>query len=372
MARKLPNLNRIVVKIGSSSLCDANHQIQQSQIIEISRQVSTLVSRGIEVVVVTSGAVATGIGLLGDKSASIENKQAAAAIGQPILMGYFQKYFQAYNLNTAQLLLTHDDFQSRRRYLSARNTINTLLNSQIIPIINENDSISTEEIRFSDNDQLGALCTNLASADLYIILSNVDGIANKNPLDHSDAEIFKQLSFQELELLKDRFSKEKINSMGRGGIVTKLEAPLMAARYGVPCVIANSRTENILQQIVDGEELGTIVNPETAQLSSWRAYIAHALKPKAMIVIDEGAARALKQNKASLLASGIISVRGTFKRGDGVHCCLADGTEITRGIVEYNQDEVVKIAGHKSAEIEAILGYRHRRSVIHRENMVSV
>ena len=287
-------------------------------------------------------------------------------------MSYFQKYFQAYQLNTAQLLLTHDDFQSRRRYLSARNTIQTLITNQIVPIINENDSVSTKEIRFSDNDQLGALCTNLVSADLYLILSNVDGISDKNPLEHGDARLFKQLSLSELEKLKHELTNEKVRGVGRGGIATKLEAPLMTARYGIPSVVANSRLENVMTRVINGEAVGTIIYPEAGQLNAWRAYLAHALKPKARIIIDQGAARALKQRKASLLASGIIATQGAFQRGDGIRCCLPDGTEIMRGIVEYNQDEVQKIAGHQSGEIEEILGYKHRRSVIHRENMVAV
>jgi len=372
MTRQLPKLNRVVVKIGSSSLCGVDNKIQESQIIEVTRQVAALVHTGLKVVLVTSGAVAAGMGMLKEKVASLENNQAAAAIGQPVLMRYFQQYFQAYNLNTAQLLLTHDDFQSRRRYLSARNTINTLLESQIIPIINENDSISTEEIRFSDNDQLGALCTNLVSADMYIILSNIDGIADKNPLAHSDAKIFDELTVSQLEGLRRVLSEEKVSGLGRGGIITKLDAPYMAARYGIPSIIANSRVDNVLVRTARGESLGTYIHPESSQLSSWRAYIAHALKPKARIIIDAGAAQALRQRKASLLASGIITTKGDFKRGDGVLCCLEEGAEVVRGIVEYNRDEVQKIAGCKSGEIENILGYKHRRSVIHRENMVIV
>lgn len=372
MKRKLPKLNRIVVKIGSSSLCGADHKIQEEQIAELTRQIATLIKHDVEVVLVTSGAIAAGVGYLREKNSSLENHQAAAAIGQPILMRYFQQYFQKHGYNTAQLLLTHDDFQARRRYLSARNTINYLLANQVTPVINENDSISTEEIRFSDNDFLGALCTNLVSADLFVILSNIDGIADKNPLEHADAQIFNQLSLVELESLRDQFSTEAVNGMGRGGIATKLEAPYMAARYGIPSIIANSRTENILMRIMAGETIGTYVNSEPSQLNSWKAYIAHALKPKAVITIDAGAAHALQQKKASLLASGIISIQGNFNRGDGVRCCLSDGTEVIRGIVEYNRDEVRKIAGLHSDEIESILGYRHRRGVIHRENMVIV
>ncbi|MCF7822690.1 MAG: glutamate 5-kinase [Candidatus Marinimicrobia bacterium] len=372
MKRTLPILNRVVVKIGSSSLCGSDHKIQAEQIHELTSQVAALTKQNIEVVLVTSGAIAAGIGYLKENNASLENHQAAAAIGQPILMRYFQEHFQTYGHHTAQLLLTHDDFQARRRYLSARNTINYLLSNQIIPIINENDSVSTEEIRFSDNDYLGALCTNLVSADLFIILSNIDGIADKNPLEYPDARIFNQLTLPELERLKDQFSNTEVNGMGRGGITTKLEAPFMAARYGIPSIIANSRMENILPRLIGGEILGTYVEPEPSQLNSWKAYIAHALRPKAVITIDAGAANALKQNKASLLASGIISIEGNFSRGDGVRCCLSDGTEVLRGIVEYNREEISKIAGLRSDEIENILGYRHRRGVIHRENMVIV
>ena len=372
MTRTLPKLNRLVVKIGSSSLCGADKRIEERQIIEVTRQIAGLVNSGIQVVMVSSGAVAAGAGLLLEKIPSLENIQAAAAIGQPILMRYFQQYFQAYGLTTAQLLLTHDDFQDRRRYLNARNTLNYLLANGIIPIINENDSISTEEIRFSDNDFLGALCTNLVSADLFVILSNIDGIADKDPGVNQDARIYESLSIADIEELKLRFAHEQVNGMGRGGIISKLEAPLMAARYGVPSIIANSRLDNIITRIAKGENLGTFISPEADQLNAWQAYIAHALKPRAMIFIDEGAARALRQQKASLLASGILGTQGQFQRGDGIRCCLTDGTEIVRGIVEYNQQEVQRIAGRQSSEIESILGYRHRRSVIHRDNMVSV
>lgn len=370
MNRSLPALQRIVVKIGSSSLCEETGKIDKQQIIELTRQISRLRALGYQVILVSSGAIAAGMNWLNGISVEIQNKQAAAAIGQPLLMGYFQQHFQAYGLHTAQVLLTHDDFQSRRRYLNARNTINSLLNHGLIPIINENDTITTEEIRFSDNDFLGALCTNLVSADLYIILSNIDGIADKNPRKHPGARIYEALSVSELENMKKTFASETSQGFGRGGILTKLEAPLMAAQYGVPTIVANSRTKNILTRIIEGEALGTFVQPTETQLNSWQAFIAHAIKPKAIIVIDAGAAKAIRSKKASLLASGIISTRGSFQRGDGVRCCLEDGTEISRGIVEYNKDDVKKIAGKQSAEIEALLGFCVSRGVIHRENMV--
>ena len=372
MSRSFKNLRRIVIKVGSSSLMDEAGQIHERQIVELARQISLLTQSGIKVVLVSSGAVAAGSNRLSEQGTSLDNIQAAAAIGQPILMAYFQKYFQAFDINAGQLLLTHEDFQDRRRYLNARNTINYLLKSNAVPVINENDSISTEEIRFSDNDFLGALCTNLISADLFIILSNIDGIADKNPAKYADAKIFTELQAASIDELLESNAAEPASSTGRGGINTKLRSPLMAARYGVPTIIANSRTDNILPRLIAGEELGTYVHPESTQLSAWRAYIAHALRPKAHITIDTGAAHALQNTKASLLATGITATEGSFQRGDGVRCCLEDGTEIMRGIVEYSRDEIESIAGKKSSEIESILGYIHRSSVIHRDNMVIV
>lgn len=370
MRRQIPELKRIVIKIGSSSLIKEEGGINERRIIEISRQISLLNQQGIKVVLVSSGAVAAGRSVLPESGNSLDNIQAAAAIGQPILMRYFQEYFQIFNMNAGQLLLTHDDFRVRRRYLNARNTINYLLDKDMIPVINENDSVSTEEIRFSDNDFLAALCTNLINADLFIILSNIDGVADKNPQYHEDATIFQTLGVGDIESLISTLKDETVTGMGRGGIMTKLRSPLMAARYGVPSIIANSAEENILLRLVEGEAVGTYVRPDETQLNAWRAYIAHAMKPMAVITIDEGAAKALSRSKASLLASGIISTSGTFQRGDGVQCCLEDGTEIVRGIVEYSQEEVDQIAGKNSSEIENTLGYAHRRSVIHRDNMV--
>ncbi|MCF7905362.1 MAG: glutamate 5-kinase [Candidatus Marinimicrobia bacterium] len=372
MTRRIPDLKRIVIKIGSSSLISANGSINERMIIEVSRQISLLNQKGIKVVLVSSGAVAAGRSVLPESGSSLDNIQAAAAIGQPILMRYFQEFFQIFNMNAGQLLLTHEDLRSRRRYLNARNTINYLLEKDMVPVINENDSVSTEEIRFSDNDFLAALCTNLINADLFIILSNIDGVADKNPLLHPDARIYETLGVGEIESLISTLKGETVLGMGRGGIMTKLRSPLMAARYGVPSIIANSSEENILLRLVEGDPLGTYVEPDESQLNAWRAYIAHAMQPRAVITIDAGAAQALSRSKASLLASGIISTSGTFQRGDGVLCCLEDGTEVVKGIVEYSQDEVEQIAGKNSSEIENILGYAHRKSVIHRDNMVTV
>ena len=340
MKRQLPELNRIVVKIGSSSLCKNNGEIDPNRIRAIVNEISLIRNSGIQVVLVSSGAVAAGLHLLNEKGTSIENKQAAAAIGQPVLLGTFQNYFKNHNLTVAQILLTHDDLHDRARYLSARNTLDNLLDHNIIPIVNENDTVSTEEIQFSDNDFLGALCTNLVNADLFIILSNIDGIGAQDPSINPDTDIYNTLSIEEVEQLKKVFPKNKLNLLSRGGIFTKLEAPIMAAQYGIPTIIANSRSESILKRIINNENTGTLILPVESKLNSKKAFIAHALKPKAKLIIDSGAANAIQVKKASLLPSGIIKTEGSFLRGDGVVCLLPDGQEIARGIVEYDQDEI--------------------------------
>ncbi len=370
MKRIIPELKRIVVKIGSSSLCLENGQIDPSRIESLADDISQLIQQGIQVVLVSSGAVASGRNLLNEQGTSIENKQAAAAIGQPILLGTFQRYFINHKLTIAQVLLTHDDLHDRRRYLSARNTLENLLDHGLIPIINENDTVSTEEIQFSDNDFLAALCTNLVNADLFIILSNIDGIGEKDPRTHPETDIYESLSIEKLEQLKRKIPKTKLVTISRGGIYTKLEAPIMAAQYGIPTIIANSRKKSILKRIIKNENIGTFIQPTESKLNSRKAYIAHALKPKAKLIIDSGAAQAICAKKASLLPSGIIKTEGTFSRGDGVICSLNNGTKIARGVVEYDQDEINKILGKQSSEIESILGFKHHRGIIHRDNMV--
>ena len=368
--RKLPNIQRLLIKVGSSSLCHKNGKIDTSKIVELTRQVAIQIQRGIKVILVSSGAVAAGQNLLREYGSSIENKQAAAAIGQPILMGYFQQYFQAYNLNTAQVLLTQDDLNDRNRYLNARNTLNKLIKNGIVPIINENDTVSVKGIQFSDNDFLGALCTNMVMADLYIILSDIDGIAEQDPKKNPDATVFSTLSMSQLRQLQNINSNVQSKKLGRGGILSKLTAPYMAAQYGVPTIIANGQTRDIIDKLLNGEQIGTFIESTKNNLNSWKAYIAHALKPRAAIIIDKGASDAVTKHKASLLASGVIRAEGIFSRGDGARCYREDGAEVARGIVEYSSEEINKIAGHQSSEIEKILGFQFRRGIIHRDNLV--
>ncbi|MFH1853289.1 MAG: glutamate 5-kinase [Candidatus Neomarinimicrobiota bacterium] len=369
-------LARIVVKVGSSSICHPDGRLDREQINSLTGQVARLHQQGLTVILVLSGAVATGRQILSGLGSTVVSQQAAAAVGQPLLMGIIQQALEQYNLPIAQLLLTGDDLNNRRRYLNTRNTIKKLISRRVLPIINENDTVCTEEIRFSDNDFLAALCTKLITVDQLIILSDIDGIADADPKLNPAARTYEKLTVEQLQDIKKdllaatRNGKNGSGGLGRGGLATKLEAPLMAAQYGVPSVIANSRTPDILLRLLAGEPLGTLIVPTTERLNSWKAYLAHAMRPQAAVVIDRGAARALTQKKVSLLASGVLATRGQFQRGDGIRCCLEDGTEVARGIVEYGSDEVTKIAGQHSSAIERILGFHYKRGVIHRDNLV--
>ncbi len=374
----LNKTEKVLIKVGSSSLCHVDGRLDHAQITNLTQQVACLKQMGKTVILVLSGAVAAGSHILNGNGTNVVSKQAAAAVGQPILMGIFQQAFRNFSLQIAQLLLTADDLNDRRRYLNARNTMKNLLEGGIIPIINENDTVCTEEIRFSDNDYLAALCTKLIDVDLLVILSDINGIAEEDPKVNPATKYYRTLNVRELQRFRKKYLEEKDstktkgNSLGRGGLNTKLEAPLMAAKYGVPTVIANSRDPQVLVRLSKGEQLGTRILPSGDSLNSRKAFIAHAMKAKAALVIDAGAAEALLKKKSSLLASGIVDVRGRFRRGDGISCCQIDGDEIARGIVEYDSDDVIKIAGKQSGAIENILGFRYRRGVIHRDNMVIV
>ncbi len=369
-------INKILIKVGSYSLCHPDGRLDHQQIVNLSQQVAYLAQLNKTVILVLSGAVAAGAHILNGNGSNVVNKQAAAAVGQPILMGIFQQAFKDYSIQIAQLLLTEDDLNDRRRYLNARNTLKNLISGNILPIINENDTVCTEEIRFSDNDFLAALCTKLMDVDMLVILTDSDGIAEEDPKQNPGTKYINNMSVADLRVFKQKYLEQLKNSnhisagLGRGGLATKLEAPLMAAEYGVPTVIANSRTRQVLPRLIKGDNLGTRITPSGGRLNSWKAYIAHAMKPKAALIIDDGAVEALLKRKSSLLASGIVRVEGQFQRGDGISCCQTNGSEIARGIVEYNSSDVVRIAGKHSDDIEPTIGFRYRRGVIHRDNLV--
>lgn len=365
----LSHVKRVVVKIGSGVISNPAG-LEVDRIIALSTDICHLLDRGLEVVVVSSGAVAAGKGELGisGRPQTIPQKQAAAAIGQTKIIRGYRENFQAHNYNVAQVLLTRDDLSNRRRYLNARNTVMTLLEYGVTPIVNENDTVVVEEIRFGDNDNLSALVTNLVEADLLIILSDVDGLYDMDPHGHPEAELIPVV--ERVTPAVEALGGGSQGTLGTGGMGTKLKAAKKAALSGVGTLIVNGRSPHVLARIFDGEELGTYVLPAQSKLTAKKHWIAFSKKPRGKLLIDEGGQAAVLKRGKSLLPSGICGVEGGFERGDAVRLCDRDGNEFARGVIAYSLTEVLQIMGKQCAEIEKILGYKYRDEVICRDDLV--
>ena len=365
----LSHVKRVVVKIGSGVISNAAG-LETERIAALSADVCHLLDRGLEVVIVSSGAVAAGKGLLGivGRPQTIPQKQAAAAIGQTRIIRGYRETFQDHNYNVAQVLLTRDDLSNRRRYLNARNTVMTLLEYGVTPIVNENDTVVVEEIRFGDNDNLSALVTNLVEADLLIILSDVDGLFDKDPTSHPDAELIPIV--ERVTPAIEALGGKSRGVLGTGGMGTKLKAAKKAALSGVGTLIVNGRSKHILARIFDGEDVGTYVLPAQSKLTAKKHWIAFSKKPRGKLLIDEGGQAAVVKHGKSLLPSGICGVDGGFERGDAVRLCDRDGHEFARGVISYSLTEVLQIMGKQCAEIEKILGYKYRDEVVCRDDLV--
>jgi glutamate 5-kinase len=366
----LKKVRRIVVKVGSSILASPGKGLHQEIFSNLAREVSALKRQGYEMVLVSSGAIAEGMEKLGFKSRpqSITQKQATAAVGQSRLMNIYEKYFSNHQQMVAQVLLTHEDLSNRRRFMNARNTLLTLLNLGIIPIINENDTVAIDEIKVGDNDNLSALITNLVEADLLVILTDIDGICNADPRYHPQAKCIPLI--EDIDIGMDRIIGGTDSQWSIGGMVTKIEAAKKTSRFGIPTIIARGTREGILHQILSGKEVGTLILPKENVLSSRKGWIAFHLKPKGEVIVDEGAKKALCQRGKSLLASGIIKVNRVFSRGDAVSCIGPRGKEFARGLVNYSSSELEKIKGLPSSQIEKILGFKYSDEAIHRNNLV--
>jgi len=365
----LAHVKRVVVKVGSSVISNAEG-LEYDRVAELSTDICRLLDRGLEVILVSSGAVSAGKGQLGisGRPQTIPQKQAAAAIGQTRIIHEYKETFQRLNYNVAQVLLTRDDLSNRRRYLNARNTVMTLLEYGVTPIVNENDTVVVDEIRFGDNDNLSALVTNLVEADLLIILSDVDGLYDRNPIEDPDAELIPIIErvTPEIESMGGKSSSD----LGTGGMRTKLKAAKRAALSGVGTLVVNGRISNILERIFDGEEVGTYFLPAQSKMTAKKHWIAFSKKPKGKLLIDEGGMRAVIRHGKSLLPSGICGVEGGFERGDAVRLCNRDGVEFARGVVSYSLAETLRIMGKQTAEIEEALGYKYRDEVVYRDNLV--
>lgn len=363
---------RIVVKIGSSLLTEGGRGLNKTAIAGWVEQMAALKQQGKDVILVSSGAVAEGMSRLKLKQRpkSLHELQAAAAVGQMGLVRIFENKFQKHGLHAAQVLLTHDDLSDRKRYLNARSTLMALLNFQVIPVINENDTVATDEIRFGDNDTLGALVANLVEADLLIILTDQQGLFDADPSQHPAATLIEQANVN--DKLLDEVAGESRSGLGRGGMFTKVRAARLASRSGTATVIVSGVMENIITEIMNGENLGTYLTPNIAPIAARKQWLAGQLQVKGRLMLDDGAVNVLKRNGKSLLAIGVRSASGQFKRGDLVSCTDLKGREIARGLVNYGVDETLKIAGKASGEFEAILGYADDEELIHRDNMVLI
>ena len=369
-SRELPKINRMVIKVGSNTLTKEDQSFDTDFISAMAAQIARLRSDGIEVLIVSSGAVAAGRSALGleDRPRTIPQKQAAAAVGQSRLMRAYEEAFAIHGLNVAQLLLTRSDLADRTRYLNARATLETLLECGVIPVINENDTVAVEEIKFGDNDNLSALVTGLIEADLLMILTDIDGLYDADPRKSPDARLIPLVRSltREIELAAGGSS----SAVGTGGMATKLAAAKKAGKSGAATLIVNGRAPEIILKGVSGEETGTLILASRESLTSRKQWIAFTLRPKGRITVDAGAATVLHRDGRSLLPSGIIAVEGDFERGSCVRVCGPDGVEFARGITDYSSSEAVKLIGCNSCQIEEILGYRYGDEIIHRDNLV--
>jgi glutamate 5-kinase len=362
---------RIVVKIGSSLLTAGGQGLNQTAIAAWVKQIALLTHQyHKEIIVVSSGAVAAGIVRLKFKQRpkKLHQLQAAAAVGQMSLVRIFEKTFQYYNLETAQILLTHDDSSNRQRYLNARNTLLTLLNLSVIPIVNENDTVATDEIRLGDNDTLSALVANLVKADLLIILTDQQGLFNADPSINLEATLIEQINVN--EPLLDKVAGKSRSGLGRGGMFTKVKAARLASRSGTATVIVSGTIEAVITNVLKGVNLGTYLIPTLPPLTAKKQWFVAQLQLKGYVILDEGAVKVLQTQGKSLLAIGVISASGAFKRGDLVTCQDRQGKEIARGLINYNMNETLKIKGHHSKEFERVLGYINYNELIHINNMV--
>lgn len=359
---------RVVVKVGSNVLTE-DHGLNLKAIRSISRQICRLIDGGIEIVLVSSGAMASGIRKVGlDKRPDeIPKRQAIAAVGQAGLIMEYEKAFARYHNKVAQILLTGDDLNNRKRYLNARNTLCTLLSWQVVPIINENDTVMIEEIQFGDNDNLAAMITLLMDADILVNLTDIDGLYTKDPRTNSDADFIPLVSTIGEDIKK--IAGDIPGALGTGGMLSKINAAKKVTAAGIPMVIANGHRPDVLKKLFSGKDIGTFFTPKKKKLKSRKCWIAFTLKPKGVIRIDDGAAEAILNRGKSLLPSGIVGVEGEFSVGAPVEFRKTDDETLGTGLVNYSSTDIRKIMGLKSSQIKNCLGHKPYDDVIHRDNL---
>lgn len=369
--RLCKHLRRAVIKIGSSILSGPNG-INRPRLRSLAEELCGLHKRGIELVVVSSGAVAAGMARLGfkERPKTVPQRQAAAAVGQINLMALYEEYFASHSTQVAQILLTHDDLADRSRYLNARHTIETLIAADVVPVANENDTVVIDELRnFGDNDNLSALIAGLVEADLLVLLSDVAGLYTKNPHAHSDAVMVDVV--EDPGRAMSAYVMDGRGALGTGGMASKFAAARKAAAAGIPTIIADGLHSGVLPAVFDARQaVGTLILPRGDRLGRRKHWIAYTLKPAGTLVVDPGACEAITHKGRSLLPKGLKEVHGKFGTGECVRCVDLSGSEFARGLVNYSAAELDKIKGVHSAGIEGVLGYKLTEEVIHRNDLV--
>jgi len=367
----LSRVHRLVVKIGSSLLADVHAGVQQARVERFANEISALHARGMDIVIVSSGAVALGCVRLGwvGRTLSVHEKQAAAAVGQPVLMHAWKQAFSKHDISVAQMLLTRDDLRNRRRYLNASNTSETLFSAGVIPVVNENDTVVVREIKFGDNDHLGALAGLLIDADLLAILTDVEALFDADPSINKDARRLSLVEAVTPEMMA--MAGETGSDFGTGGMASKLKAARIATRGGVAAAIISGREEERLSALLRGEETGTLFACGSDRQTRRQHWIAEVLPVSGRIIIDAGAERAIVRHGASLLPVGMVAVEGSFDKGECVEIAGSSGV-IARGLCNYHAEEMRRMTGIASEKIEEVLGYRDFSSIVHRDNLVLV
>ncbi|MBT5412599.1 MAG: glutamate 5-kinase [Cellvibrionales bacterium] len=365
----IKNSKRWVVKIGSALLTANGNGLDKEAIALWVEQIVHQLEGGIEIIIVSSGAVAEGMSRLSwiERPNSVHGLQVAAAVGQTGLVQAYESQFQEFGRNTAQILLDHDDISNRERYLNVRNTLQELIKLGVIPVINENDTVATDQIRFGDNDTLAALVANIIDADLLVILTDQDGLFDADPRKNPNANLVTNGNSQDESLLELAGSS---STLGRGGMITKLKAAKLAARSGANTVIAGGRVNQILSRLSEGEELGTMLISDKEPIAARKQWLVGRLKVCGSLTLDLGASKMLTNHGKSLLPVGVLSIKGRFHKGDLVTCVDEKGLEIARGLVNYNSEESTKILGKSSEMIADELGYCDAEELIHRDNLV--
>jgi glutamate 5-kinase len=359
---------RVVVKIGTGALTNSTGRFDRGHFEALAAEL-VAAAQGRELVVVSSGAIALGVERLKlpRRPKDIPGKQACAAVGQSRLMQAYEEAFDRHGRVVAQVLLTHEDVQDRRRYLNAKHALERLLEEGAVPIINENDTVSVDEIKFGDNDTLAGLVAGLVEAEALVVLSDVEGLFDADPRGNPGAKLLTELQGVTAETLA--LAGDSVTGVGVGGMATKVRAAARATELGIRCVITSGQTPGRLREVLEGKQVGTLFEPLESRRHARSAWIAHALRPRGKLVVDDGARRAVVDASKSLLPSGVRRVEGNFSQGDPVDLVGLDGEPFARGLAAYGADELRQIAGKKSAQIEPTLGYRYLDEAVHRDDL---